>query len=45
MIEAVTTQCCVAGGGPAGVMLGFLLAMMFSFVVGSPELGLDAGPF
>jgi 2-polyprenyl-6-methoxyphenol hydroxylase-like FAD-dependent oxidoreductase len=23
---AVTTRCCIAGGGPAGVMLGFLLA-------------------
>ncbi len=23
---SVTTKCCVAGGGPAGVMLGFLLA-------------------
>jgi 2-polyprenyl-6-methoxyphenol hydroxylase-like FAD-dependent oxidoreductase len=23
---AKTTQCCIAGGGPAGVMLGFLLA-------------------
>jgi 2-polyprenyl-6-methoxyphenol hydroxylase-like FAD-dependent oxidoreductase len=23
---AVSTQCCIAGGGPAGVMLGFLLA-------------------
>src|SRR5437868_14553603 len=26
MAEVVTTQCCVAGGGPAGMMLGFLLA-------------------
>jgi 2-polyprenyl-6-methoxyphenol hydroxylase-like FAD-dependent oxidoreductase len=24
--STVTTQCCIAGGGPAGVMLGFLLA-------------------
>jgi 2-polyprenyl-6-methoxyphenol hydroxylase-like FAD-dependent oxidoreductase len=24
--SAITTQCCIAGGGPAGVMLGFLLA-------------------
>jgi len=24
--ESVTTQCCVTGGGPAGMMLGFLLA-------------------
>jgi 2-polyprenyl-6-methoxyphenol hydroxylase-like FAD-dependent oxidoreductase len=24
--ETVQTQCCVAGGGPAGMMLGFLLA-------------------
>ena len=23
---AITTQCCIAGGGPAGMMLGFLLA-------------------
>ena len=22
----IDTQCCIAGGGPAGVMLGFLLA-------------------
>src|ERR1700677_2557483 len=22
----ITTQCCIAGGGPAGMMLGFLLA-------------------
>ena len=26
MAEAVTTQCCIAGGGPAGMMLGLLLA-------------------
>src|SRR5712691_12232033 len=26
MTEAVTTRCCIAGGGPAGMMLGFLLA-------------------
>jgi 2-polyprenyl-6-methoxyphenol hydroxylase-like FAD-dependent oxidoreductase len=26
MSETISTQCCVAGGGPAGVMLGFLLA-------------------
>jgi 2-polyprenyl-6-methoxyphenol hydroxylase-like FAD-dependent oxidoreductase len=24
--QAIATQCCVAGGGPAGMMLGFLLA-------------------
>jgi 2-polyprenyl-6-methoxyphenol hydroxylase-like FAD-dependent oxidoreductase len=24
--EQITTRCCVAGGGPAGMMLGFLLA-------------------
>jgi 2-polyprenyl-6-methoxyphenol hydroxylase-like FAD-dependent oxidoreductase len=24
--EALTTRCCIAGGGPAGMMLGFLLA-------------------
>ncbi len=24
--STVTTQCCIAGGGPAGMMLGFLLA-------------------
>jgi 2-polyprenyl-6-methoxyphenol hydroxylase-like FAD-dependent oxidoreductase len=24
--ETITTQCCIAGGGPAGMMLGFLLA-------------------
>ncbi len=26
MDEILTTRCCVAGGGPAGMMLGFLLA-------------------
>src|SRR3982751_6132174 len=26
MAETITTQCCIAGGGPAGMMLGFLLA-------------------
>ena len=26
MAEQITTRCCIAGGGPAGVMLGFLLA-------------------
>jgi 2-polyprenyl-6-methoxyphenol hydroxylase-like FAD-dependent oxidoreductase len=25
-MAAITTRCCVAGGGPAGMMLGFLLA-------------------
>jgi 2-polyprenyl-6-methoxyphenol hydroxylase-like FAD-dependent oxidoreductase len=24
--QSLTTQCCIAGGGPAGMMLGFLLA-------------------
>src|ERR1700757_2484903 len=24
--EAITTRCCIAGGGPAGMMLGYLLA-------------------
>src|SRR5437868_5647238 len=24
--EALTTRCCIAGGGPAGMMLGYLLA-------------------
>ena len=24
--ETVTTRCAIAGGGPAGMMLGFLLA-------------------
>jgi 2-polyprenyl-6-methoxyphenol hydroxylase-like FAD-dependent oxidoreductase len=24
--QSITTQCCIAGGGPAGMMLGFLLA-------------------
>jgi len=28
MEERITTRCCVAGGGPAGMMLGFLLARM-----------------
>src|SRR5436305_2763194 len=26
MGETITTRCCIAGGGPAGMMLGFLLA-------------------
>jgi len=26
MTETVNTRCCIAGGGPAGIMLGFLLA-------------------
>src|SRR5688572_7576546 len=26
LTEILTTQCCIAGGGPAGMMLGFLLA-------------------
>ncbi|HSY99250.1 MAG TPA: FAD-dependent oxidoreductase [Terriglobales bacterium] len=26
MVDTVHTRCCIAGGGPAGVMLGFLLA-------------------
>ena len=26
MAETVATRCCIAGGGPAGMMLGFLLA-------------------
>ena len=26
MSEVIQTQCCIAGGGPAGMMLGFLLA-------------------
>jgi 2-polyprenyl-6-methoxyphenol hydroxylase-like FAD-dependent oxidoreductase len=25
-VETITTRCCIAGGGPAGMMLGFLLA-------------------
>ena len=24
--STIATQCCIAGGGPAGMMLGFLLA-------------------
>ena len=26
MTEPIKTRCCIAGGGPAGMMLGFLLA-------------------
>ncbi len=26
MTEAITAQCCIAGGGPAGIMLAYLLA-------------------
>ena len=28
MVETLRTRCCIAGGGPAGMMLGFLLARM-----------------
>jgi 2-polyprenyl-6-methoxyphenol hydroxylase-like FAD-dependent oxidoreductase len=28
MAETMETRCCIAGGGPAGMMLGFLLARM-----------------
>src|ERR1700704_4277783 len=28
MPETIHTRCCIAGGGPAGMMLGFLLARM-----------------
>jgi 2-polyprenyl-6-methoxyphenol hydroxylase-like FAD-dependent oxidoreductase len=28
MDDTVRTRCCIAGGGPAGIMLGFLLARM-----------------
>lgn len=28
MVEPIQTRCCIAGGGPAGMMLGFLLARM-----------------
>src|ERR1700751_5595721 len=30
---SLTTQCCIAGGGPAGIMLGFLLARAGARVV------------
>src|SRR5688572_24622681 len=26
MAQSITTRCCIAGGGPAGMMLGYLLA-------------------
>ena len=25
-MTSLTTRCCIAGGGPAGIMLGYLLA-------------------
>ncbi|MGC1620232.1 MAG: FAD-dependent monooxygenase, partial [Candidatus Acidiferrum sp.] len=28
MDRAIDTRCCIAGGGPAGMMLGFLFARM-----------------
>jgi 2-polyprenyl-6-methoxyphenol hydroxylase-like FAD-dependent oxidoreductase len=28
MDEAIRTRCCIAGGGPAGMMLGLFLARM-----------------
>src|SRR5438477_12696227 len=31
--RALKTSCCIAGGGPAGMMLGFLLARMGVAVV------------
>lgn len=33
MLETLRTRCCIAGGGPAGMMLGFLLARMAVDVV------------
>ena len=33
MAETLRTRCCIAGGGPAGMMLGFLLARMAVDVV------------
>ena len=33
MDETLRTRCCIAGGGPAGMMLGFLLARMAVDVV------------
>jgi 2-polyprenyl-6-methoxyphenol hydroxylase-like FAD-dependent oxidoreductase len=33
MAEAMHTRCCIVGGGPAGIMLGFLLARMAVDVV------------
>jgi 2-polyprenyl-6-methoxyphenol hydroxylase-like FAD-dependent oxidoreductase len=33
MVETLRTRCCIAGGGPAGMMLGFLLARMAVDVV------------
>jgi 2-polyprenyl-6-methoxyphenol hydroxylase-like FAD-dependent oxidoreductase len=32
-MEAANTRCCIVGGGPAGIMLGFLLARMAVDVV------------
>src|ERR1700719_4555058 len=26
VMETIRTRCCIAGGGPAGIMLGYLLA-------------------
>ena len=31
--STIATQCCIAGGGPAGMMLGFLLARAGADVV------------
>ncbi|HIK65770.1 MAG TPA: FAD-dependent oxidoreductase, partial [Henriciella marina] len=25
-MQVIETECCIAGGGPAGIMLGYLLA-------------------
>ena len=33
MAETLRTRCCIAGGGPAGIMLGYLLARMAVDVV------------
>ena len=37
MAETITTRCCIAGGGPAGMMLGFLLARAGIDVIGAGE--------
>jgi 2-polyprenyl-6-methoxyphenol hydroxylase-like FAD-dependent oxidoreductase len=41
--RTITTQCCIAGGGPAGMMLGFLLARAGVRVIVLEKHGRHAG--
>ena len=41
---SLTTTCCVAGGGPVGMMLGFLLAAPAAHQRNELRLGLGVRP-